>query len=118
MSPAPLIVDQPQEGYYKTRLVKGGVWCPVRIWYGQPLDPVTGELLDRSPRWQALRNGEEYDAASVWNWCCGNPISEADYNHMMAVKEWAEKHAPDEPEANPRRAIDLRTAAPVGPPRR
>lgn len=115
---APLIVDQPQEGFYRTRLVRGGPYVPVHIWYGPPHDPETGEVLDRSHRWQALRNGQECDAAEVWNWCAGNPITEAEYRHMLAVKTWATEHATTEPEANPYQAVNPRSAAPVGPPRR
>jgi hypothetical protein len=115
---APLIVDQPQEGYYRTRLVRGGPLVPVRIWFGPPNDPVTGEPLDRSPRWQALVNGREHDAAAIWNWCAGNPITGAEYDYMLRVKDWAERHAPHEPEANPYQSVNPRAAAPVGPPRR
>lgn len=113
-----LIVDQPQEGYYRTRLVRGGPFVPVKIWHGPPHDPETGEELDRSPRWQALVNGEERDAREIWNWCADKPISESEYRYMLAVKNWAETHAPAEPEANPYQRADARTAAPVGPPRR
>lgn len=115
---APLIVDQPQEGFFRTRLVRGGPFVPVMIWFGPSHDPETGEPCDRSPRWQALRNGDECDASEVWNWCAGNPITEAEYRHLLAVKDWAVRHAPNEPEAQPYQAVSVRTAAPVGPPRR
>jgi hypothetical protein len=99
-------------------LVRGGPFVPVHIWHGPPHDPATGEALDRSHRWQALVNGDHRDASEIWNWCCGNPITEADYRHMLAVKDWAVSHAPTEPEANPYQSVNPRAAAPVGPPRR
>lgn len=112
------VVDSPREGYYRTRMVRGGPFVPVHIWYGPPHDPETGEIMDRSPRWNALRNGDPCDAAEVWNWCCAHPINETEYHYLLRLKEWAVQHAPNEPEANPVQTIDPRRAAPVGPPRR
>jgi len=41
------------EGYYLIRLDRARrVSVPVRVWYGPPNDPETGEPLDRSHRWQ------------------------------------------------------------------
>jgi hypothetical protein len=99
--------DQPIAGFYRRRLVKGGPWVPVLIAYGAPLDPVTGEELDRSPRWQAWSGGREIDVWNLWPDCSGEPITKAEYTHLRDVGEWAERHAPRSPEANPTRAISL-----------
>jgi hypothetical protein len=72
-------VTRPAEGYYRFRLRSGSVFGGVRIWYGAPLDPVTGEELDRSWRWQALFNGEPIDLDRVWPTCAGDPITEDEY---------------------------------------
>ena len=71
-------------GFYRVKLVKGGPWVAVRIWLGEPRDPVTGDLLDRSPRHQAVRNAIECDVWQVWPNCCGEPISEEEYHKLLA----------------------------------
>ncbi|HKV14536.1 MAG TPA: hypothetical protein VJQ81_05800, partial [Reyranella sp.] len=42
-------IDEPEAGYYTTRLIRGGLRVPVRIWFGAPI--IDGEEQDRSPRW-------------------------------------------------------------------
>ena len=55
--PAPgYSVETPQAGWYAFRLVAGGHKVAVRIWFGAPHDPVTGEEMDRHWRWQATAN--------------------------------------------------------------
>lgn len=76
--------DVPVVGFYRRRLVKGGPWVAVRIWFGPPRDPVTDELLDRSPRFQALRSGLEVDIWAVWPECSGEPLTETDYYKLLA----------------------------------
>jgi hypothetical protein len=101
-------IDVPIAGFYKVRLVKGGPWCSARIWYGIPNDPLTGEPLDRGPRWQALRCGQDCDVYDLWPFCIANKIDEGEYNYLLSVEKWA-INAPDAPEADPRKAIDLLT---------
>lgn len=98
-----------RDGYYRTRMVSGGPWCPVRIWFGPPADPDTGELIDRSPRWQATLRGLQYegDVASLWSWCAKHPITEAEHNYMVATARHAVTHEPEMPEASPREKIDF-----------
>jgi hypothetical protein len=100
-------------GFYKRRLVRGGPWVPVRLWYGPPNDPVTGEELDRSHRWQALVNGEEADPDETWIGCCGNPIDAQEYGYLLAMKNFATNHAPELPEASPRQPINLGSMKPL-----
>jgi hypothetical protein len=88
-------------------LVKGGVMCPVRVWEGPPVDPGTGEVLDRSPRWQAEVNGEEADIDRVWPWCARRPISAKEYAYRMARLEHARDHEPAMAEAQPTTKPDL-----------
>lgn len=104
-----LQVDTPVAGCYRTRLVRNGPFVPVRIWHGPPHDPVTGEELDRSWRWQCLVAGELADLHRVWPWCGRHPISEADYRLMLAQAEWAKQYAPHSAEAQPRKPVDLST---------
>jgi hypothetical protein len=86
---------------------------PIRIWLGAPLDPLTGEELDRSPRWQAERNGHQVDVDAVWPFCSADHIDEAEYRYMLATHEWAVENAPNSPEASPRTKIDLNKQPPL-----
>lgn len=108
-------VSTPVAGFYRTRLGKDTVRVGVRLWWGPPNDPVTGEPLDRSYRWQADVNGEPYpDFDRLWPVCAAEPISEADYRRMCARQDWARQHAPDSPYAEVGRKLDpLSTATPL-----
>lgn len=99
-------VSLPVAGFYRTKLRGDGVQCAVRIWHGQPNDPVTGELLDRSYRWQARVNGEPIDFDRVWPACAGEPISQAEYRTFVQRQAWAKQHAPKSAYADPRRKHD------------
>lgn len=95
------VTDEPIAGFYRAKLVRGGPWVAVRIWHGPPLDPDTGEELDRSWRWQAERNGEPCEVWRVWPYCAGEPIDKAEHDYLLQVRDWAVQHAPETPEAAP-----------------
>ncbi len=107
--------------YYKIRMVKNGPLVACKVWYGNPSDPDTGEEMDRAPRWQCWVNGALIeDAFRVVMLIDDQPpivkgeeIDELTYNHMLAVKDWAVQYAPNEPEATPRKAIDLGKIPPI-----
>ena len=105
--------DEPQAGFYKTKMVRGGPWVPVRLWYGEPLDPETGERLDRSPRWQCLVGQDWRDPFATWPRCCDRPISADEYRFLIDDADWCKKFAPQEPPANPGAAIDLNRIDPI-----
>ena len=89
-------VSKPVAGFFRHRLRSGSIMVGIRIHYGPPLDPVTGEVLDRSWRWMADVNGEPFaDFDWVWPGCTGQPISEAEYGAYCRRKKWAEQNAPD-----------------------
>lgn len=102
--------DTPIAGFYRFRMRSGAAFCGVRIWYGAPLDPVTGEELDRSLRWQAVVNEEYIDLDRVWPKCAADPVNEAEYQYLCTVQAWAKQNAPDSPQANLNRRIDPLTA--------
>ena len=102
--------DQPVAGFYRRRLRSGGVYVGIRIWHGPPHDPVTGEELDRSWRWQAEANGKPIDLERVWPKCAGDPIGPAEHAYLVAQQRWGEAEAPDSPQANPTRRVDLLNA--------
>jgi hypothetical protein len=63
--------------------------------------------MDRSWRWQAEFDGEPVDLDRVWPECVGRPITETEYQALVARREWAKQHAPDSSYADPRRKRDL-----------
>jgi len=108
-------VTTPVAGYYRTRIVGGSVRVGVRLHYGPPADPITGELLDRSWRWMAEVNGEPFaDFDRVWPACADEPISAQDYRRYCARQDWARQQAPDSAYAEPGRKRDpLSSAEPL-----
>lgn len=93
-------VTTPREGYYRCKLVSGGVRGGVRIWYGPPADPINGEILDRFWRWQAEFDGEYIELDRVWPGCAGGPITEQEYREYVGRKAWAQQNAPNSAHAN------------------
>lgn len=94
----PLQVSVPQGGFFrrlsplyfrdryaggKKRKPTDGDWLPVVIWYGAPCDPETGELLDRSWRWQCLVSGQYADPYDQWTWSCANPLDAIEYQELL-----------------------------------
>lgn len=53
------------------------------IWFGPPLDD-DGEELDRSPRWQALKDGAEVPIDDVWPMVRGREISPEEYSELRS----------------------------------
>ena len=102
--------DEPRAGTYYMRRVKNGPKLAVVIWHGPPRDPLTGELLDRSHRWQAHVNGEEADPWAIWSRC--RPIERPEYLYLLARHEYALQHDPSLPEAAPKSAVNLKTMKP------
>lgn len=97
--------EDPECGWFKTRLVKGGPFVPARIWLHQEIDAETGELVD-DERWICEVNGEIADIDRYWSFLSKNPITEAEFNYLTASMKWTAEHAPFEPRANPRTAVN------------
>jgi hypothetical protein len=88
-------VSQPNAGFFRFKLGGGTIAGGVRIWHGPPHDPVTGEEMDRSWRWQAEFNGEPIPFERVWPACTGSPITDEEYRRYIARQQWARENAPD-----------------------
>lgn len=105
--------DALEEGYYRIRRNAGSVWRPIAIWFGPPLDPVTGEELERSWRWQILFCGRFiWDESLVWPYCKGEPIDRAEYDYLIARLQHAERD-PRDPYAHPTGRVDWLTSTPT-----
>lgn len=76
-----------------------------RIWLDQELDEDGYLTADEILRCEV--DGKPQDATEEWLRLADHPISESEYNYLVATSKWAAKHAPDEPEANPREKIDM-----------
>lgn len=100
-------VSTPVPGYYRFRFGLDAPMVGVRIAFAPPLDPVTGEELDRSPRWQAFVNNEYFDDFDrVYPACARQPITETDYRRFCSRLQWAREHAPNSAYADHRRKLD------------
>jgi hypothetical protein len=100
----PETTHDPQPGYYKRRLVKGGPWVAARIWLDQPIDEL-GELCGDETL-QCEVAGRWADPEDAWTWLCANPISEQEFKYLTALAEHCAAHEPSHPSANPRQPIN------------
>lgn len=99
-------VSEPVAGFYETQLVMGGPRALIRLWYGPPHDPVTGEEMDRSWRWQALCNEDPIDFDRVWPKCAASPVDQEEVQRMTRRFRWAKENAPDSAYAKPWKKLD------------
>jgi len=113
-------IDRPEPCLRQLKQAKGGVWVPSRIHRtchctinGYPEDNSPHpwrDTCDRYPRLEAEINGRPADVDRVWT--SGRRVTMAEYLFLKADRAWAREHAPQSPEANPWRPIDLNTLAP------
>jgi hypothetical protein len=101
-----LKADEPTEGYYRMRLVRGGPLVGIRIWHGPPLEPWTRDVMDRVWRWQAEADGELIELDRVWPVCLSDPIDEKEYTFLVERSRWARRNDAYDPKATPRRKTD------------
>lgn len=104
--------EDPECGWFQTRLTEGGPFVPCRIWLHQDIDDATGELMD-DEQYRCEVDDREVDVEAHWPWLCGSPISQQKWQYMVANREWARSHAPNEPAADGRKPVDwLKTPPP------
>lgn len=112
--------------FFRVKYTRGGAPCGLKVWFGPPADPVTGELLDRSPRWQVHFNGKEFDEPERFLLhfepdgtpvIVGEIITESEYSYLTALHEYAINHDATMPEADVTKPVNLRKMAPVLPPK-
>ena len=103
---APAVHDgQPEAGWFKTRLVRGGPWVPVEIRVEREIDIESGELLGPE-RLICICDGQRRNAASLWTYLI--PLSREDHRAL------SDRHAEIPAMAATMVAIDL-TMEPVCP---
>lgn len=111
------------EGYYLIQRRRARrVDIPVRIWFGAPTDPDTGEALDRSHRWQIEIAGHAFiepltlggitfsAVTDFWPGIALEPIDATDYRFRLERAAWSQQHDPDDAMATPGGRISAMTA--------
>lgn len=110
-----LDVSQPEAGFFQMRLGAGRPYLAIEIRFAPPLDPLTGEVMDRGPRWQCFVMGEYADDWDrYWPACTRSPISQAEHDHIIKTQAWAKEHAPNSSLATGRK-VDLLSRSEVLP---
>lgn len=112
-----MIIDTPEKGYYKMRLVAGGPAVPVHIERfctctingGDDSERhVWRESCDRYPRLGAIVEGSrEEEAEEIWSYCAGNQITHKEYRFINEQREWLKRNAPDDPLTEIDKPIDV-----------
>lgn len=74
----------PQCGWYRTRLVKGGPWVAVEIRMVRVIDDETGELTEPE-RLVCTADGERRDPAKLWTYL--EPIPRAEFDALIKRRE-------------------------------
>lgn len=115
----------PRPGTYAMRLVRGGPRVAVRIWFGHAV--IDGEEQDRGEDWRVEIDGAtdrfeweeggyrcriplEIDRA--WPFCAKEPISQQEYQFLLADARHAKAWRPEHPKAAPRSPVDFNTLLP------
>ena len=60
-----------------------------------------------------LVDGTPRDPDHAWPSVAKHPITEAEYRHLSRLRDWAERHSPDDPYARAREPVDLNKADPI-----
>lgn len=108
MSEEPRPIADPQPGYFRLRLVKGGWAVPCAI--GE--DEQTGKwtsIIDE----QEISHIDPVEAGVFRVWIYGERIEAWQYADLLALKAWAKQAYPDHPCLHPRRAIDPMRLRPI-----
>jgi hypothetical protein len=109
----PPITHEPQCGWFKRKMIKGGPWVPVTIYIIGERDEETGELLGPEVM-KCLVNGREADPDDQWTYVADKPITITEYDYLFDLGAWAKKNDDREPLANPTKKINhLDTPVPV-----
>jgi hypothetical protein len=105
-------IEQPTEGFYRMRLVRGGPLVGIRIWFGPPLEPWTREEMDRAPRWNAEVNNLHAEFDRVWPACMRERIDEDEYRFLTDRCGWARMWDGFDPMGQPTKRVNWDDASP------
>ena len=82
----------PRPGYFRVRAYRKGPWVPCEIRRAIPMDPATGEILERSAPLEAFRGGWEAEVMDVWGY--GKEITRDDFKWLTALHALRIKNRP------------------------
>jgi hypothetical protein len=97
--------SEPEPGYFRLRLVKGGPWVPARITWCDHEPDNPENILDTGPYLAATIGARDVDPYYIRE--RGTRIDEAEYRWRMDLWNWALAN-PGAPEATPDQPVDLR----------
>lgn len=100
------IPDEPQCGFYRRRLVRGGPLVAAKIWRVPEVDPITSELTGND----LLRcevDGKARDPNIEWSRLFSNPITRKDFGYEEADAAHAKAYRPNDPKSQPNKPINL-----------
>lgn len=107
--PKKRVVDQPQPGLFKMRLVRRGPFVPAKI---EKIDGKWTATINGAEQWPP--SADPVAAAGVLRiWHGAAAITAQEYEYLIELKAWAEASAPEHPAANPTKPIDLSSLPPV-----
>lgn len=107
--------------YWTAQLIKGGPDVGVMTFFDGPL--VDSEILDRAPRWQALVRNETSGRAITQGDHVPveiegvylrriKPTTKANYEYLVSHAAYSTAHAPTNPDAAPKDAVDFMKITP------
>lgn len=106
----PISEDAPQCGYFLAKVARFALLVPAKIFVLSVIGD-DGELLEPE-RVVCEIGGERYpEVETAWLRLCTRPISASEYQYRMALRDWAQAAAPNQPQA-PRqdgKAVDWMT---------
>lgn len=105
-------------GKYAVTLARGAVEVGAEVRFGATPDPhfPDNDMSERSSYWSlwvddgGLRCVEGPSPTVAWE-KTGRPISDEEFAWLIEDRAWARSYAPDSPEANPRRVVDVNLLA-------
>lgn len=75
--------EEVRPGFYKIREHRNGLWLAAKVQEIVPLDPWTGDVLDRWYGYEAFINGHPANEFKVTMY--GRPIGEDEYRWLIAL---------------------------------
>lgn len=101
------VIDDPQPGFYRVRLCRGGPWVPCEIWHdGKVLHAYVG-----SAHLTIAGHGSR-DPFDLWPYA--QPIEETHYRRMVERIERLFWQYPDAPECHPLEPVKLNLRLIIG----
>jgi hypothetical protein len=100
----PIHEDEPQCGFFRTRLIKGGIVVASRIYVRQIVSQLG--FLQFCEVMRCEIGDARFDVGSSWPWLCKNPIKKSEYLFLLEQAAWAKRFDKESPHACPFMPVD------------